>query len=156
MQAERFFVRDRTYGLWHRVKSIARYLAPTHASALTMLDVDSVMFAEYRWTDRMPLCLVEVARDVGQSEKDAKVLQRLAEMADLPAYVALYRPSDRRNPSDPAWPDIDSFRVRRLWPKPEPGWRELTPRQWANALLQIRQWQLRRFEVKQAANDDAF
>lgn len=155
MRAERWAVRDRCYGVWHRMRSIARYLSPTQSAQLTMLDVDSVLFAEFRFTDKLPLALVEVARDVGQ-EKDTAVLRRLAEMADLPAYVALYTPARRPNPSDPMWPDIAGFRVKRLWPRPERTWRTLTPRQWANALLQIRAWQLRRFEVKAAANDDAY
>ena len=103
----------------------------------------------------MPLCLVEVAQDVGQ-EKDAPVMANLAQMANIPAYIALYRKAADRNPSDLAWPDIERFRVRRLWPKPEGQWRDLTPQQWADALVRIRMWQLQRVEVKAAANDERF
>lgn len=74
MRAEQWAVRDRCYGVWHRVRSIARYLSPTQSAQLTMLDVDSVLFAEFRFTDKLPLALVEVARDVGQ-EKDTAVLR---------------------------------------------------------------------------------
>ncbi len=76
MRAERWVIRDRTYGLWHRVRSIARYLSPTQSAQLTMLDVDSVLFAEFRFTDKLPLALVEVARDVGQEKATAVLLGR--------------------------------------------------------------------------------
>lgn len=76
MRREHYPQRDRHYGVWHRAKSIARYLADSDANSLTMRDLDS--------------------------------------------------------------------------------WRSLTPAQWARALVQIRGWQLRRFEVQQAANDERF
>ena len=149
---ERFRTRDRHYGVWHRVKSIARYLSSGDAKALTMADLDSVLFAEYEYPTKYPLCLVEVGRDIGQ-EKPAGVIRKLAQLADIPAYVALYSPSAVPNPASPDWPDIDQFRVQRLWPSPEQSWRTLTPEQWAKALVQIRGWQLRRIEIQEAAND---
>ena len=100
---ERYAVRDRSYGVWHRVQSIARFLGFKRAAALTMVDLDSVLYTECRWSDKVPLCLVEVAKDVGQ-EKQAPVMARLAQMADIPAYIALYRPAVHQNPFDPAWP----------------------------------------------------
>lgn len=120
-----------------------------------MLDFDSMLFSEYDCTHRLPLALVEVAIDVGQ-EKLADITAKLAELAGIPAYVALYTTSAHANPANPQWPDINQFRVKRLWPSPEEGWRVLTPQQWADALLQIRGWQLKRFEVKEAANDERF
>jgi hypothetical protein len=117
-----------------------------------MADLDSVLFAEYNYPDKLPLCLVEVARDIGQ-EKPAGVIQNLAKLAGIPAYVALYSHSEYPNPSNTNWPDIRRFRVKRVWPHPEPAWRTLTPDQWAKALVQIRGWQLRRFQVQEAAND---
>ncbi|WP_414450672.1 hypothetical protein AB4851_16390 [Burkholderia sp. 22PA0099] len=104
---------------------------------------------------KTPLALVEVARDIGQ-EKPTSVLQQLARLANVPAYVALYRPALNVNPSNPNWDDIESFRVRRLWPQPEPSWRILSPSEWARALVQIRGWQMRRFEASAAANDDSY
>jgi len=155
MQEERYPQRDRHYGVWHRVNSIARFLTDSDARSLTMQDLDSVLFTEYHYPDKLPLCLVEVARDIGQ-EKPAGVIRKLAELADLPAYVALYSPANDANPASPDWPDIERFRVRRLWPCPERSWRTLTPDQWAKALVQIRGWQLRRFQVQQAANDETY
>lgn len=151
-QEERFDERDRHYGVWHRVKSITRYITGTDAKALTMADLDSVLFAEYEHPTKYPLCLVEVGRDIGQ-EKPAGVTRKLAQLAGIPAYVALYTPSTDPNPAGPDWPDIEQFRVRRLWPQPEESWRTLTPAQWAQALVQIRGWQLRRIDARQAAND---
>jgi hypothetical protein len=122
---------------------------------MTMADLDSVLFTEYDHTGKLPLALVEVAMDIGQ-DKPAGVMRRLAELANVPAYVALYTPAPEANPTNPNWSDIESFRVQRLWPKPETDWRVLTPKQWAQALVQIRGWQLRRFNVTAAANDDQF
>jgi len=155
MQAERYPTRDRSYGIWHRVTSIGRFLQPKQAGALTMADLDSVLFAEYNYPNKLPLCLIEVARDIGQ-DKPAGVIQNLAKLAGIPAYVALYSHSEDPNPSNTNWPDIDGFRVKRVWPHPEPAWRSLTPQEWAKALVQIRGWQLRRFQVQEAANDPAY
>lgn len=155
MQEERFGMRDRHYGVWHRVKSIARFIDVRQANALTMADLDSVLFAEYNYPDKLPLCLVEVARDIGQ-DKPAGVIRKLAQFADVPGYVVLYTPANEPNPASPDWPDIESFRVQRVHPHPEATWRTLRPEQWAQALVQIRGWQLRRFEAQQAANDDRY
>jgi hypothetical protein len=153
MQIERYPTRDRSYGIWHRLRSIARFLDPRHAASLTMVDLDSVLFCEYDHTGKLPLCLVEVARDIGQETKPAGVILNLARLAGVCAYVCLYSYADHQNPSNQNWPDISQFRVKRLWPHPEESWRTLTPDEWAKALVQIRGWQLRRFQVQDAAND---
>ena len=153
--AERYVYRDRSYGNWHRAASISRFLPADAARTLTMVDLDSVLFAEYDWPIKIPLCLVEVARDIDQ-EKPAGVIRKLAELAGIPAYVALYTLRAASNPGARNWPDIERFRVKRLWPDPEAGWRVLTPQQWADALVQIRGWQLKRFAVQEAANDERF
>lgn len=152
MQAERYISRDRSYGIWHRVKSIARYLTAQQAGSLTMADLDSVLFTEYEYPNKLPLCLIEVAMDIGQ-EKPVGVIRNLARLADIPAYVALYTHAERPNPSNHNWPDIEQFRIKRIWPRPEESWRTLSPNEWAQALVRIRGWQLRRFEVQEAAND---
>lgn len=120
-----------------------------------MVDLDSVLFTEYDDRGKLPLALVEVAMDIGQ-DKPAGVMQRLAQLANVPAYVALYTPAQAANPSNPNWADIQSFRVKRLWPSPEAGWRILSPTEWARALVRIRGWQMRRFEARDAANDDRY
>lgn len=155
MRIERYPTRDRSYGIWHRVKSIARFLEPKQANALTMADLDSVLFAEYNYPDKLPLCLIEVAQDIGQ-DKPAGVIHNLARLAGIPAYVALYTHAEHPNPSNTNWPDISQFRVKRIWPHPEESWRLLTPEEWAQALMRIRGWQLRRFKVQEAANDSVY
>jgi hypothetical protein len=153
MQTERYATRDRSYGIWHRLQSIARFLSPKQAAALTMVDLDSVLFVEYEHFGKIPLCLVEVARDIDQQQKSTGCIRNLARLAGIPAYCVLYSYADHPNPSNPNWPDLEQFRIQRVWPKPEDSWRTLTPKEWASALLKIRGWQLRRFEVQQAAND---
>jgi hypothetical protein len=155
MQAERYPTRDRSYGIWHRVRSIGRFLTTQQADTLTMADMDSVLFAEYNYPDKLPLCLIEVAQDIGQ-DKPAGVIRNLAKLAGIPAFVALYTHAEHPNPSNTNWPDIHHFRIKRVWPHPEEGWRSLTPDEWANALLRIRGWQLRRFQVQEAENDSTY
>jgi hypothetical protein len=138
-----------------RSRSISRFLGRRQAQSLTMADLDSVLFVEYGYSGKLPLAVVEVAQDIGQ-EKPTGVIRELAKMANLPAFVALYTPAPRANPVSPAWHDIDGFRVKRVWPKPERHWRNLSPSEWANALVQIRDWQLRRFSWMPAANDGSY
>ncbi|WP_114810818.1 hypothetical protein [Paraburkholderia kururiensis] len=155
MQEEQFAIRDRAYGVWHRPRSIGRFIAAREARALTMADLDGVLFVEFGYSNKLPLALVEVARDIGQ-QKATGVIRQLARMAGLPAFVALYSPANTANPASPAWHDIESFRVRRIWPKPEKCWRRLSPAEWAAALVQIRDWQLRRVSSQVAANDTVY
>ena len=155
MQEEQHLIRDRDYGVWHRSRSISRFLGRRQAQSLTMADLDSVLFVEYGYSNKLPLALVEVAQDIGQ-EKPTGVIRELAKMSNLPAFVALYTPASRSNPVSPAWHDIDGFRVKRVWPKPEATWRTLSPSEWADALVQIRDWQLRRFASRAPVNDGRY
>jgi len=155
MTPERYLIRDQAYGVWHREKSIGRFLDHRQARTLTMADLDSVLFVEYGHSGKLPLALVEVAMDIGQ-EKPTGVIRELAKMANIPAFVALYKPAATANPTARAWNDIDQFRVKRIWPRPDREWRNLSPQQWAEALVNIRNWQLRRFVKQAAANDEGY
>lgn len=117
-----------------------------------MIDLDGAVYVEFDGSTREPLALVETARDIGQTTKVATVTARLAQRSGIPAYAVLYRVSNTPNPADQRWPDIAGFRVRRVWPHPEPAWRELSPAEWARALLQIRDWSAQRLDSA-AAND---
>lgn len=154
MQEERFAVRDQSYSAWHRRHSTRRFIGIDRAQLLSMIDLDGALYVEYDHEDREPLALIEVARDVGQSYKCATVVKRLAKRAQLPAYLVLYRLDGQPNPADPAQQDIARFRVRRLWPRPEALWRDLTPAEWATGLLKIRDWATRR--IDEAANDPTY
>lgn len=155
---ERFGTRDLTYGIWHRVRSLARFIGFERAQSATMVDVDAVLWLETEPGSKEPLCLVEVARDVGQSHKPATAIAALAERANVPAYCVLYSTAPTRNPTDARVPDISRFRVRRLWPRPELAWRDLSPQQWSEGLLRIRGWSAARLNIDRlmAANDDRY
>jgi hypothetical protein len=152
MQEERFGTRDRTYSAWHRRLSARRFVGIEKAQLLSMIDLDGALFCEFDGSSSEPLALIETALDRGQRRKAATVTRRLAERARLPAYAVLYRQAGYRNPADPSQYDIDQFRVRRLWPSPERDWRTLNPLEWAEALLQIREWAAVRYD-REAAND---
>jgi hypothetical protein len=78
------------------------------AASLTVADLDSVLFTEYHYPDKLPLCLIEVGRDIGQ-DKPAGVIRRLAELANVPAYVVLYKPANDPNPVNPNWPGLKGY-----------------------------------------------
>lgn len=77
---ERYPSRDRTYSNWHRYAC---------ADSSPMIDVDGL---DYCRRCRMPLLLVEAARDVGQV-KATTVLRELAQVANVPAVCVLWTPS---------------------------------------------------------------
>lgn len=152
-QEERWGERDLSYSAWHRVRSIARFVGLEAAQSLKMVDQDVTLYLELDSNTREPLALIEVAIDVGQGEKPASSMARLAARSNLPAFVVLYRKANGVNPADRGQFDIDRFRVRRVWPQPEHIWRTLTPAEWAAALLQIRSWSAAKML---AANDSAW
>lgn len=152
MQEELFGTRDRTYSAWHRRHSVRRFVGLERAQLLSMIDLDGALFCEFDAETSEPLALVETALDRGQSRKTATVTRRLAARARLPAYAVLYAPAGYPNPADPSQHDIQSFRVKRLWPSPEREWRTLNPLEWAEALIQIREWMAKRLDVE-AANE---
>jgi hypothetical protein len=152
MKAERYGERDLAYSAWHRPRSAGRYVGIDRAQNLGMIDVDCVLYVEYDTDTREPLALIETARDVGQQHKPATITAALARRAHIPAFTVLYEAANGPNPSDQRFPDIARFRVKRLWPQPERSWRVVSPEQWAQALLHIRQWSS--FRLDQAAAND--
>lgn len=155
MQEEQYGTRDLTYSAWHRRLSTRRYVGIERAQSLAMIDLDAALYVEYDDGTKEPVALIETAIDVGQSYKSATVTMKLAKLSGIPCYCVLYSQADRPNPADPLWPDISSFRVKRLWPKPESTWRTVDPGEWAGALLQIRAWVSRRID-REAANDSVY
>lgn len=155
MQEERYGTRDRSYSAWHRRHSTRRFIGIDQAQLLAMIDLDAALYVEYDSGSKEPLALIETARDVGQPYKSATVTKRLAKRAGIPGYCVLYTCAEVPNPADPHWCDIKGFRVRRLWPSPERGWRKLGPQEWASALLKIRAWTTMRLDVE-AANDPTY
>jgi hypothetical protein len=155
MQEERTGNRPSEYSSWHRRLSVRRFVGLEKAQLLSMIDLDGALYCEFDGSTSEPLALIETAIDRGQARKAATVTKRLAQRARVPAYVVLYRPAAYPNPADPSQQDIDRFRVRRLWPRPEREWRTLNPLEWAEALLRIREWAAVRADAE-AANDPIY
>jgi hypothetical protein len=155
MKQELLAYRDLAYSAFHREESLRRFLTPTEAASLAMIDIDCA-YVEYDHNSKRPLILVEIARDCGQSYKTATVITNLARAANLPAYAVLYAVSERGNPADRRFADLEGFRIRRLHPRPETNWRRLSPKQWALALVKIRTWSAKRLAALDPANDPKF
>ena len=147
-QEERFGQRELVYSAWHRRNSTRRYIGIEKAQLLAMIDMDASVYIEYDDGTKDPIALIETARDIGQSHKAATVTLKLAKRANLPCFVVLYTPATTQNPADPTWRDIASFRVKRLHPEEERAWRILTPRQWAECLLSMRQWKAQQVDAE--------
>ena len=113
-----------------------------------MIDLDASLYVEYDDGTKEPIALIETARDVGQKYKCATVTTNLAKRAELPCFVVLYSLSSDKNPADTTWFDIESFRVKRLWPKPENDWRVMTPQEWADNLLKMREWSTQKLDLE--------
>lgn len=145
-QEERYGTRNRAYSAWHRRMSTGRFIGIERAQLLAMIDLDASVYVEYDDGTKEPLALIETAIDCGQTYKAATVTLNLAKRADLPCYIVLYTLSNTPNPADSEWPDISSFRVRRLHPKSETGFRTYTPQGWADCLLRLRSWSAARLD----------
>lgn len=120
---ERYETRDRTYSNWHR------YACSDEAF---MIDVDGLESCDDRRC-RLPLLLVETARDVGQSVKPATALVGLAKAANIPAVILLWTPSELWVPDPPHCEcqrtkraidgcdhGIGGFRARHIAPEDKP------------------------------------
>ena len=110
--------RDYTYSKWHRLAL---------PDSCTMIDLDGL---EYCQRCRMPLLLVEVARDVGQPAKHTIVMERLAQAANVQAIVVLYTQSEcrctRSHIDQGCSHGIGSIRARRIYPEKDEHWCAMT------------------------------
>jgi hypothetical protein len=141
-QQEMTHKRWQTYSTWHRTESIARFTPnPDLAACLCQMDIDASLWVEWRYQDKQPIALIEVACDKGQEKSSTSmtVLLNLARRADIPAYLVFYTPAPTSNPVNCSVEDIASFRVRRLYPSPWPQYQVFTPEQYTLLLLQLRE-----------------
>lgn len=140
MQEEIFDSRDRTYSAWHRRYSTRRFVGIETAQTLAMIDLDASLYVEYDDNTKEPLALIETAMDRGQPFKPFTVTRNLARRCSpvLPAFVLLYKISNRPNPAAPKYRDIESFRVKRIWPHPMENWIKISPERWAKILVNMR------------------
>lgn len=157
-QEERFGTRDRAYSAWHRRMSTRRFVGIERAQTLAMIDLDAALYVEYEDKTYEPLALIETARDCGQTQKVAIATKRLAMRTRpvVPAYTLLYTLAAEPNPADTAWPDISSFRVRRIWPEPETAWEIISPAEWARRLVQLRGWCTKKLDQRDNAASKGF
>lgn len=117
-QDERWGKRDLTYSRWHR--------SPNLPNDCTYCDVDGM---EYCAVCKEPLVLVETAVDIRQDDKDTRPMERLAERANLPAWLVLYKKSDE---SDQA--TVIALRVKKISPR-KSEWYHFTPEQWREEII---------------------
>lgn len=128
---ERYGTRDLTYSRWHRYA--------LH-DGITMIDLDAI---EYCRRCRMPLALIETARDVGQDIKPVTVLKKLAMTGNVEAICLLYTPSDvpcecdERGRRPGCEHGILSMRVRRVAPNEARKWTVITPAEYAGWLCSL-------------------
>jgi len=112
---ERYGERDLTYSNWHRVRSIGRFVGRDMAELLTMIDIDDFEYCKFCGD---PLAAIETARDVGQSNKTYRVVQKVARGLDILGLLVYYKPSERMIPGRTEhgvtrlMPDIDWFRIQ--------------------------------------------
>lgn len=152
-QEERFGTRDRCYSAWHRRQSTRRFVGIEKAQTLAMIDLDASLYVEYDDATKEPIALMETAIDTDQEFKTATVTANLARRAGISAFVVLYRRSQVRNAADRNWHDIERFRVRRIHPDPT-GFVTLTPKQWAEKLVKIRELNAARLDELWASQED--
>jgi hypothetical protein len=141
MQKEMYGTRDLSFSAWHRRDSIKRFIDYKDAEKLSMIDLDSACFIEWEDNFKEPIAIIEAAIDHGQY-KHARIIQRLAEKADIYGLLLLYKLSNERNPVDKTVFDIMRFKVKVLYPKESDGFAIFTPKQWAESLVEMRKYAL--------------
>jgi hypothetical protein len=145
MQEEWTHKRDLTYSLFHRTRSIVRLLDGNLelAQSLSTIDLDHIIWVEYRRNDLEPVALIESCRDgPGQERKSALITGRLGQLADIPAFSVRWRPAEHPNPVYPSVCDIAEFFIQRWWPQFDPQWVRHDPRSYAQWLVRLRDfWQ---------------
>ena len=147
-QHEKTNLRPQEFSHWHRSPSLARFLPTNQAQKCYLSDIDSVLYIE--WTSgKKPLCLFEVARDVGQpiESKNADVLVALSKnsLHEYPVFVVLYKVAHSEIPNYTIGvKDIASFKVMQVAPKKELIG-EKTPQEFANFIWKVRAFYKRKF-----------
>lgn len=153
MQKEMYGTRDLSFSAWHRRDSIKRFIDYKDAEKLSMIDLDSACFIEWEDNFKEPIAIVEAAIDHGQY-KHARIIQRLAEKADIYGLLLLYQLSNERNPVDKTVFDILRFKIKVLYPKQNrDDFVTFTPKEWAESLVAMREYALKQI-YKQVASHE--
>lgn len=61
--------------------------------------------------------------------------------------------SSKENPAAPGGLDIESFRIKRIWPEPGTNWTTMSPGEWAEALVKLRKWSSSRVDSMLSRSD---
>jgi hypothetical protein len=133
--------RNLVYSAWHRPPSMARFIEdPEKVEAMSYIDIDCAEYHDH-WSE--VLVLIETAIDVGQDYKPVTVTFKLAQRIypPIPVFLVLYKISKTMNPTVKKFQieDIEAFRIKQISPKWETDFTIMTPKQWAEKLLQIRE-----------------
>lgn len=131
-------ITDKVFSRWHR----------TLPALAACIDIDMV---EYCARCREPLAFIETAKDVGQDIKPVTVLRRIAERADIPAFVLLMTFSEEAHLRGDDANAILRFRARRFWPPPETDWRTWTPQECAAFIVGLRSGHVCASDVRRRA-----
>jgi hypothetical protein len=111
---ERYETRDLTFSRWHRYALTDR---------VTAIDLDMI---EYCRRCRMPLALIETARDIGQPRKPAPVMREVARLLNVVAWTVLYTPTaepcrcNGRFRIDGCVHGIEAMRIQQVHPTDVP------------------------------------
>jgi hypothetical protein len=144
---------DLTYSEWHRVPSISRFISRHDAYSLVCFDIDCTYWIEYGPVEHdgafhnEPLFLAETKKNgfhpefaqVVHDQED--VLRNLSSRCTpvTPAYLIAYVPAKTPNPANAAWPDIQEFYMKRLFPCPQEKMQSFQPAAFAVQLVAMRQ-----------------
>ena len=132
----------------HRASLLEMFFPADRAYKCYLGNTDSVLYIE--WTSRKnPLCLFEVARDIGQriESKNADVSVALSKnsLYEYPVFVVLYKVSRSEIPNyEVEVKDIESFKVMQVAPKKELIG-EKTPQEFADFVWKVREFYKRKF-----------
>ena len=121
VRKEKYGERDLCFSGWHRY----------HLNEnLDYIDLDCI---EYCHRCKLPLALIELAQDVGQSNKPTSVTRNLAQMAGIPAYLVFYNGNGEKREGA----QVCGLRVRRVYPT-KSNELTLTPEQYELFLILLR------------------
>ncbi len=144
-QEERTGQRNLSYSLWHRKKSISRFVDSAEAEKMYYQDIDGVECCHIN-DKRYPIFFIETAyyNSTPDFGKKPGVCLGTAELSNRPCFVVLYKLSKTkvldfrpRYGEAVKIPDIEELFVKRFFPDGD-EWKKFTPEAWAKKLLNLR------------------
>lgn len=120
---------------WHRPTSLGRFIDPKRARKLAAFDMDLFEF-DYATNKCLLLHEFKILNQNSSgkfvpTQHNTDVTVALAKQMDCTAWLTLYKLADYANPENHAYPDIEWFWNKRIWPLPEPDYISMSPQQYA-------------------------